>query len=267
MTLAYASDIKPALWNVSPFMVHPMFWSLWDSKELHLAIWEEGGAPFDVSGNGNDATLPGGSADPTWGVGSDGPVMIFDGAAQYLSTPIGTLPGAFTAVIRAKRNTVEGTNDGIVGWGGGGSNFAGLLLEEDGDILHIRAVGNATATFSGVWTDKTSYHTLVFVAKSIGASEVMELYFDGVSKGTRTAEISQVTGFRVGELVGLTGKEFSGSMSFVSLISRALTAFEIALISAYPYGDITPSSLWVPSIFGGLGGVISTRNTQVIIMA
>ncbi len=210
--------------------IHPL------SKGL-VGLWllneGSGNKVFDLSGNGNIGTL---QADTHFVPGKFGSALDFDGTGDYVDVgSISSIPGAFSISLWAKRGTVVPANNVIVGWGGGGSNYAGLMVYENGNVIHSVDSGGTRGIWSGIWTDKSDFHHLVFVTDGIGENSAIRLYFDGVNKGDKSEEVSSFTAFRIAELIQLAARAFDGIIDHATIYNRALSASEIALLYREPF--------------------------------
>ncbi len=257
---------KPLEWAYDPGLINPEFRELTGSKTLHLPMWKGGGAPRDISGNENHATLPGGGADPTWITGSDGPVMEFVAASsQYLSLGTSSVFDVkhLTVIARAKFDDVT-ANHFLVSRAQGGSPF-GWSFRINGNTKLDFAVATAVAQYlTEARVPDTKMHT--FIGTYDGETSI--LYEDGVELARNTTPSGDLFVPTAELTIGRSqsfGRYFDGSISFVAVLPKALTANEVAKISAYPYGDITPDYLSFPELIPSIEEVVapSTQNAYV----
>ena len=104
------------------------------------------------------------------------------------------------------------------------TGYNGVVVLETGDILYY--LGGTIATWSGIWTDKTAFHHLIFINSVIGVSGKIELYFDGVSKGVKSVETYAISNLRFGNDSSL-GFGYYGIIDEIGLWSKALAPEEV----------------------------------------
>lgn len=244
MTLALATAQKPMIWNVDPFLVDPRFRALWDGKVGHWPMWEGGGAPRDISGNGKHTALPGGGDDPVWTVGASGLALLFDttdhldiAKAVVATFPITIGVHCKLNVVNAIQNLLMIADSSVI------NNYFSLVAVSgrgweyqvrSGDVFD--SPGFSVANGGTVDTDE---HIIVTVSESAANHKI---YLDGVLLDTDTNSTTPagLDRTQIGESSDSTpGPSLDGLVYSAFAANRALSAAEIALLSAYPYGDIT----------------------------
>ena len=260
-----AGQIKPPMW--CPGIV-PVGSSLHNGLDSYWAFVEGGGTRImDVSHNGLYATAVGGS----WSAGPSGPTYLFDGTDDQVNTTSARpyadeySPG-FSFMVRYKRTSGTGfignVNDDWdeVGWcvyfrAAAGAHIAFTLTTVDGND-YIR-MGNVD----------TNWHTLIGTYN--GA--LMTLHLDGVSGGTQ-AQTDHVPSN--GKIVRIadpfetghySNARFGGSVDVFAIWRRALSAGDIAELTANPYGLITMPDdlpLWVGAAASTPGAAVGNRRRR-----
>ncbi len=203
--------------------------------------FDEGGGSTatDWSGNGYNASLPGGAV-----YTSDAAPLSFDnpfaidlsnaGAAQAGNTTLINNAQMLTLALWAKADSVPATGyarfitlDGekaVLRFDGGRFDF---YMKINGTIQHIHAGVPAV----GEW-----YH----VAGTYDGT-TMRLYVDGVEIGSRT--VSGTVGAGLDVQINSNNERFDGLLDDVRVYDRALSPCEIALLAAGDTADGTPQAV------------------------
>jgi hypothetical protein len=137
-----------------------------------------------------------------------------------ITTINGVTVHSFT--LWAKRNTQAAGRCFITPYGA----YYGFWVVDNGDIQVVDNSGSAIATWSGIWTDKTSLHHIAIIVSVIGASGKAELYFDNISKGEKSCVTVAPTKLIIGA-AGTSGYSFDGIIDDVKMFNSVLTPTEI----------------------------------------
>jgi len=245
---------KPPPWPVAINRIHPMFRSLRHGLRLHLPMWEGGGAPRDISGHGNHAILPGGTNDPAWITWAHGRATQFATNDYWRvdDAPALDITNQITIAVWASFTNLSGDDGGIVSKGSDTTKYFGGAE----DKVYELSILNDTLFFQlsdGSNQDNVSVASIgntlddglphQFVA-SWDSADKQRLYVDGVFKAEETVVATSMqnlaTFLDIGGGGGSGDFPFDGNIGEVRLYDRQLSHNEIALLFAYPYGDITP---------------------------
>ncbi|MDX9930607.1 MAG: LamG-like jellyroll fold domain-containing protein [Bacteroidales bacterium] len=118
----------------------------------------------------------------------------------------------------------------LVGFGG---MHAGIWIGSDGILYLANSNGERVATW-GVWTETSMMHHLVLVCYSSGSAGRVELFLDGVSRGSRNAVVPVLSDLVIGNEFsnGLFTypSGFTGVIDEFGLWNRALSMAEIEIL-------------------------------------
>jgi hypothetical protein len=165
----------------------------------------------------------------------------FDGAGDYVKRDSVTLPTGSVATAEAwiyPRSYADPTYNGIVGWGGRGTNNTFALAIQNSGRPSFAAFGNDFVPTSGI-TPATLNAWNHIVAVLNGKS--ITLYMNGQSVSGTLVNTPAITSInlRIGCL-DLAGRYFNGIIDEVRIYNRVLTATEISDIYNN-YGYVTPN--------------------------
>ncbi len=231
---------------------------------------------YDGSGNGNHGTLVNG---PAWTSAKPGRALSFDGNDDYVTVPdSSTLEGMteFTLIIWHRcdqtpsaagrdfdlyqKATAHASGEPIVVWADKAAvdHYAFLITDAAG---HTTGAEYSTAVVAAsVWT--------MFALTFVGDLE-SRIYIDGQWDSTHThASVSDVAvGIRP-VTIGIDrrsgsyeDKQFDGQIARIALYSRALSAAEVAYLSAFPniVYQPRPWRAWMVSVAEGLSIPVAMR--------
>lgn len=188
----------------------------------------------DASGNGNNGTLVNGVGYNSANLGT----LTFDGVDDYVSIPNnaslrpsteltieyvikGTTPPSWNPILGYGNG--DYTNGNYLVWVEGGGGLNSLCRINNGGVIEYRQ-------YSGVAISSSNYAYMSFTMK-IG--DAIRSYYNGASSGS-PASLPAGGSFYYGgtssayQIVGLGGSWLNGSIPFVRLYNRALSATEIA---------------------------------------
>jgi trimeric autotransporter adhesin len=193
------------------------------------ALTDGSGAPQDSSGNGNNATLPGGSANPTWtaqGISCDGASQYFNsvgtrGARTFVWSSTEMVPLNAASPIGTQFVTPFGVADLSVVIGGNGYYGSHPGVGSSGSYSSL-----SNGTLQGT-------HTFALTLGTNSATDPDHLYMDGVettySTGQGASSGVATTAFQVcGANTGF-GTFFPGQMYYFEAFSDEKTPQQIAL--------------------------------------
>jgi hypothetical protein len=208
-----------------------------------------GGSVYDLSGQGTHGIMTNMDPATDWVTGPDGWAVDFDGSNDHVEFPQNILPSAWTtAVIWLKfTNTIQ--TGIILGHAGEAAYYDsyGKSLRYDNGILSAQAeFNNSNPLTSYTWGDTTTWHQVVGVFETAGV-----LYLDGVSVSTGNLSIGTALDpyastyrFRLGSNYDIS-RCFAGQIAHAHIYNRALSAEEVASLSAQPYQFLTrPRRYW-----------------------
>jgi len=226
-------------------------WTL-DGLVLHLWMGEGAGPPRDISGNGNHATLPGGTSAPAWVFSEWGVVLDFDGSNDFLILPDSPSLNITTNITMSawiKTSEPDSTQMNIIGgydrispfngYGFGVSIGGGL----DGKLKYWDSsswVSSSTAVNDGAWH---------LVAVSVNGSNAT-FYLDGQSDGSPEAgNPDSFSGDRaIGARADDANNPFLGLIDDVRIYNRALTAAEVFALYELGFKMLDPYWRYWPSL-------------------
>jgi Concanavalin A-like lectin/glucanases superfamily/Fibronectin type III domain len=266
-----AIDITPAkvgpnqiqVWTVNRADLadglHPLSYTyLVNPVSAAVADWQmsegAGTTAGDGSGNGNDATLVGGT-NWTSGRSNAGPALAFDGATGYATTagPVQTLTdtgglapvhtnGSYTVSAWVKPSTVNIGPWYAAAVSSDGSRASAFFLryswapsprwrfdvtQSDTDNAPLPGVGGTSTVLTDRWT---------FVAGTYDAgTKVIRLYVNGVEEGNTTITGTFDSGGPVvigrGKWLGQLNHYFPGAIGEVQMWDRVVSASELQTLS------------------------------------
>jgi hypothetical protein len=139
----------------------------------------------------------------------------------YINCGVITTLTAHTVSLWAKRSTIASGYQVIFAYTNG---WKAVIVYENGDITLLDASGSPECTWSAIWTDKTSFHHLIFKLTTTN----FELYFDNSSQGIKVINTFSLTAFVMGKFGNLvTGSEYGGIMDEVGIFNKGLSPTEI----------------------------------------
>lgn len=184
-----------------------------------------GGAVIpDLSGNGNHGTRTNMANPPTALSGWAGQGDILDGVDDYIKVDNQSgFNGEGTVSMWVKRNTTIGSQYIFVSKG----EYFICYLFPTGLIFYPSYPEAASLVVYNITWDTTNWHHIVITADD--TSNVKNVYFDGVLKGSNSTAWSKVvpTGWYFGVNNSLNGYWLSGLIDDVRIFSRALSADEV----------------------------------------
>jgi hypothetical protein len=188
---------------------------------------------YDLSGNGNTGTLTNGPTFSNVNLGT----IVFDGTNDYVSitnnstlrptTELtieyiikGTTPSGWCPIIGYGNG--DYTNGNYLCWVETGGNLQSLCRINNGGVIEYRQ-------YSGIGISSTTLKYMSFTMK-IGDS--IKSYYNGINTNAPTSLPAGGTFYYGGtsspyQIVGLGGAWLNGSISFIRLYNRALTAAEV----------------------------------------
>jgi hypothetical protein len=187
----------------------------------------------DLSGNNNTGTLTNGPTFSNVNLGT----IVFDGTNDYVSiTNNSTLRPTTELTIEY---IIKGTTPSgwcpIIGYGNGDYTNGNYLcwVETGGALNSLCRINNGGVIeyrqYSGIGISSTTLKYMSFTMK-IGDS--IKSYYNGINTNTPTSLPAGGTFYYGGtsspyQIVGLGGAWLNGSISFIRLYNRALTAVEV----------------------------------------
>jgi hypothetical protein len=183
-----------------------------------------GNKVFDYSGQNNHGTITGVAAETAtsgWNAGPQGNVMAFDGSNDCVvlaSTISAAYEMTYIAWVRKLANTVS-----VMGASGTYKYIAHFFTDAN---LYCGngSSGQVYWPFSGF----DSTWRMIALTKR---GSTLEMYYDSISQGTRSqAALTDVAYLAFGQT-----NYFNGSISSIFIYNRALSAAEIAYLTAFPY--------------------------------
>lgn len=203
---------------------------------------------YDYSGNDNHGVLVNG---PTWAAGKDGWAVSFDGTNDYVlaTSPVGLPSGDVPRTLFARSywtsiGTAAGYCIGGYGNAANGKNFQLSAASFNANFWVLGWGGNydwntgisATSLAAGWHTYAVTYD---------GSSTI--LHIDGTARATTSAFAWDTNPQRVviGREIDLIGHEYTGLIGDFSIYDRALTADEVAWLTAEPYCMFARPDRWL----------------------
>ena len=224
--MSYPPNQKPPQWSIDPGVVAynalrmglPMPGSLW-------AMWEKGGSKvYDLTGKGYNGTI----TNATWSEDK----LNFDGTGDYVDIPNITLTTNYTISFLAKL-TDSGDNPNM------------LMGDNTGTAYYAYCRHNTRFRYRGAITscdftdDKDFYDRLREYTIVVNSGGYPTLYLDGVFQGLSGIIPGTVKFYTIGKGYFNDSYDWQGSIHRAVWFPAALTAAQVAALSADPYGLIT----------------------------
>jgi hypothetical protein len=226
------------------------------------------GVPRDLFNPGGVLT-PGGSPPPAW-IATPGGTGINGSTGYYTSGP-NQAPNLashdFSVVTLASSTLTGGTNHTIVSFGDNGGSTD--------HCVHLRFESSSQLRFAfyaddfDVDVSPMTAGALYGIAATFGtANKLQSVYLNGALQGTRTASgvFSGGQYLSLGCDVWVAGQNLlNGSLVYVFLYNRTLSAGEIASLYAAPYQMVQAPSMYRYLVPGGGGGATLTPPPPIIV--
>ena len=206
---------------------YPGLLAWWPSQRSRV-----GNRLIDASGNGRNATYPGGSNDPS--VVSDpvrGTAFSFDGTADYINVTSVNIPSQFGSLsFRCKANISAQTD--IVSAGTGGNDFR-IFIDPSGTDIVGFFIGAEYRIFSSTLDPVNGAWNLYTVTWGSAGTTV---YLNGSSLGNNSTPPGawSQTGLTLGRGTG-GGNYYNGLLDDIRLYNRPLSAGEVRAMYENPW--------------------------------
>lgn len=183
---------------------------------------------------------------PTWGSGTYGPMLNFNGTSNYLENTTFTLPtSAVTLLIVSRSPTSDDTGSAF------GNRDSHVGFDTARCQVHLPFSGTIYWDFGGATgSNRTSYtpdsgfwgrwNVMVFVAGNVG-SQIWENGAQKASSGTAITRVNANSGFHIGRY-GNDGSRQDIQIATLALWDRCLSAEEIFRLSAQPWLPLSAPS-------------------------